>query len=449
MSLYKKVGSTLLSGVKMRVDKIIEIGGKVLKKVEQNGLLLEELGKIEKSIIKSEKPLQVITSSLPREVKNFDRVVVEEGNGFLTEVLSFKNDKGETLLKTINRSKEGGDSFFTMRKYHQQNMESEVIHTNKFKNRKLISSQQETMTKGLYGDSFTRTKVVKNNINGKASHDIHSIGEYKHGEPPKEFQFSFDRNSDGYISSKLNIEKSPENFEMDVYDKRYLPVMFNLNKSEVMRDLVKDEVTRNGFPLMPDFTTVKRFKEFEKFENEKLAVSGDKSQQKRFMGEFLIYRRAIEGNEVVPVYDIIPTLKMNRTINSKESMANNAAHEVCHMGQQRRFIPKEKVSSMPEPAKSWWEETIRNRREPKPNSAEALKIQQYKDIDDAYVKTEMDLFSERINKQEFDKKYDVDIMENDANKAGNRAADHYSNLFSKFFDEFMDADWRALGNSLF
>lgn len=158
----------------MRVDKIIEVGGKVLKKVEQKGLLLEELGKIEKSIVKSEKPLQVITTSLPREVKNFDKVVVEEGNGFLTEVLSFKNDKGETLLKTINRSKEGGDSFFTMRKY-QQDMESKVIHTNKFQNRKLISSQQETMTKGLYGDSFTRTKVVKNGINGNDKDSISEI----------------------------------------------------------------------------------------------------------------------------------------------------------------------------------------------------------------------------------------------------------------------------------
>lgn len=408
MPLYKKVGNTLLSSVKVRVDKIIEVSGKVLKKVEQKGLLLEELEKIEKSIVKSEKPLQIITTSLPCGVKNFDKVVVEEGNGFLTEVLSFKNDKGETLLKTINRSKEDGDSFFTMRRY-QQDLDSEVIHTNKFKNLELISSQQETMTKGLYGDSFTKTKIVKNDINGKASHDIHSIGEYKQSKSPKEFQFSFDRDADGYISSELSVEKNSAKLKLNFYDKKYLPILLSNNKSEIALDLIRSEVTKLGIPLMPSIKISPTLKKY---------------------GEFVTYH-LVDAGENVRAIDIIPEFSINSSI-SKSNMVNTGAHEGCHMKQDIRTMMQEKIYSMETQLKSWWEKTIKNRKIPKRGSFVESRIQKYIKANDYCLQTDIDFKSGKINEAEFKRRYEEDILEKDAKVAGSRAEKHYSNLFSKF-----------------
>lgn len=407
----------------MNLEGIAKAGEKAFRLISKESGTLEKLGET------------VSRNTLPRGVAGFEKVLAEgtnkAGEKCSIEMFTLKNAEGKVLKRTVNRN-EGLDTFFKTSNYQHTGENSRFVHTNDFQNGHLVSSRQETINVSTDFDNkpvVARTIVGKKEINGRASLDTHFVGEFQNGEKPKELQFGFQRDKNGYIASSLTFEKVPKGIlnRINTSD-RYLPTYLNPNKSEVARDLLNSRLKKLGFPEMPQIKT------FRKCENPAGKMEYGSARTYKLIAN-------TEG-EIEPAF-IVPKIGIN-TLTSKLDIVDTIAHESKHLKQDQRIFDNDDILHMPEPVKSWWEPTIANKPTPKQGSKKYELTEAKMNANFELLMNEFKFSSGEISLDEHYNAYRNNPIEIEAWRAGARAQKHYKKHLDDFRWAFIHPDWERL-----
>lgn len=422
-----------------RIFEIIKRAGnpKGLKKAaeEINEEVLKVFGNgVKKFIEETSRGLDKIIKGAPEEASIFEIIFRggknEAGKDILERTIRFKNETESTIQKVVDHT-EDGDFFRTVNNYIRKKIDDgkrTIIKTCEFKNRRLLSSKQETIA----GDKkvVTRTSVTKNyHGNENASTDTHRIREYRNGElKNNELEFSFERDSKGFVSSPINIKKASEEIlsgshSIDLSDP-YLHTYLNPYQKEVIQDIITARATERGFGKMPEICI------YNESDND---LGAAKTMRIYFKGHYP--ELEIKNVKYCDPEIFINTADIYQTLNT-------IAHEEMHLEQFAHTIDKEALSKMSKKISEFWKSSSIV-KEGLPNSNPSLKEKYF----NSFVESRENDFVQSkklLPENECSTTYYTSLIEVEARQAGEEFANFYHNKLRNLRDNFSGSHWNEL-----